>query len=126
MSYFFTFSKQLNSISEDNNILGRFDENNIVTKDENFVTMFEISGITYNSLSEDKMRELLELRNTFINSIGTSYNLTIFQDRDIKELEETKHLSLNKYANTVLNLYNKKIADNVYDNKFYISIFNYS
>lgn len=120
---FLSFSKQLYSLSEHNNILGRFDEYNIVTKDENFVTMFELSGITYNALTEDKMRELLELRNTFISSIETSYNLSIFQDRDIKTLDpKIKYSSENEYANDVLKSYNESIASNIYENRFYLSV----
>jgi len=120
---FFTFSKQLSSIAEDNNILGRFDEFNIVTKNENFVTMFELSGISYNALNEDKMRELLELRNIFINSVDSSFNISIFQDRDIKELDtHIKSTVSNDYANNLLKLYNSEIATNVYENRFYIAI----
>jgi type IV secretory pathway VirB4 component len=120
---FFTFSKQLSSIAEDNNILGRFDEFNIVTKNENFVTMFELSGISYNALNEDKMRELLELRNIFINSVDSSFNISIFQDRDIKELDtQVKSTVSNDYANNLLKLYNNEIATNVYENRFYIAI----
>lgn len=120
---FLAFSKQLNSISEDNNILGRFDEYNIVTKDENFVTMFEIKGISYNALNEEKMSELLELRNLFITSVDSSFNISIFQDRDFKKLNNNVHSTIsNEYATIMLKLFNDKVAANIFENKFYIVI----
>ncbi|RXK00451.1 hypothetical protein CRU98_04645 [Arcobacter sp. CECT 8986] len=117
------FSKPLYSISEDNNILGKFDEYNLVTKDENFVTMFEISGISYNSLNDEKLVELLELRNIFINSVNSLFNISIFQNRDKKEIDNSINLNTNNdYADNLIKLYNNKLSSTIYENKFYIAI----
>lgn len=124
INLFDVFSKPLNSISEDNNILGRFDEYNIVTKNENFVSIFEITGISYNALNEEKMVELLELRNIFINSINSLFNISIFQDRDSNDISKSKikNHKLNSYTNELLEIYNNNLSNTIYENKFYICL----
>ncbi len=114
-------NNKLNSIVEENNILGKYDNFNIVTKDENFVTMFEIEGISYSSKDEAQIRDFLMSRNNFFKSIDSMFYVSIFQKRMKKKINFVNKIE-NKYAREIVDIWNFNMVNNIFDTKYYIVI----
>nr|WP_192957794.1 hypothetical protein [Aliarcobacter butzleri] len=115
------FTKEEHSMIEENNIVGKFDRYNIVTKDENYLTMFEIKGVSYSSKNDEEILDYLKVRNNFFKSIDSMFNISIFQKRSKIDLEY-KFDSKNIYAREMLEEYNKSNQSKTYGNKYYIAI----
>lgn len=115
------FAKELNSIIEENNIIGKFDKYNIVTKDENFLTMFELEGIPYSSKNDEELKKYFHDRNTFLKKVDTMFNISIFQKRG-KSIVSLDQNSYNPYAQQILNKWNEVQKDSIFQNRYYISI----
>lgn len=109
------------SMIDENNIVGKFDAHNIITKDENYLTMFEIKGVSYSSKNDDEILEYLKVRNNFFKSIDSMFNVSIFQKRSKINLEYNFD-SKNIYAREMIEEYNKSNQDKTYVNKYYIAI----
>ncbi|MDY0322056.1 MAG: AAA family ATPase [Arcobacteraceae bacterium] len=116
----FLTSKQ-HSIIEENNIIGRYDTYNLVTKDENYVTMFELTGISYSSKNDEELRKFFDIRKNFFNSVNTMFNISIFQKRNKGILPTTYNIK-NEYAKHVVETYTKSIESQIYSNRYYIAI----
>jgi type IV secretion/conjugal transfer VirB4 family ATPase len=114
-------TKDEHSMIEENNIIGKFDAHNIVTKDENFLTMFEIKGVSYSSKNDDEIKDYLNTRNNFFKSIDSMFNISIFQKRMKIDLDNT-FKSKNIYAREMLEEYNKSNQSKTFVNKYFVSI----
>ncbi len=111
----------VHNIIEENNILGKYDEYNIVTKDENFATMFEVGGISYSSKDEEEIRNFLNSRNNFFKSIDIFFNVSIFQKRTKQKIDFKDDIE-NKYARSIIAKWNSSMSNRSYDTKYYIVI----
>lgn len=74
------------SLIEENNILGIYDKQTLITKDENFVVGIEVYGISYTTLNNDKIFTLLNDRKNAINAINDNVNIKILIRRRKKYL----------------------------------------
>jgi type IV secretion system protein VirB4/ComB4 competence protein len=111
--------KPLHSLIEENNILGKYDEYNLVTKDENLVSMFLIDGISYSSLSDTQVLQMVDIRNDFFKSIPSEISVSVFQKREkIVLTNRTKNLK-NKYAKEIIEVWENEVKG--YQTKYYIS-----
>lgn len=57
------------SICQENNIVGKFDSDFLITKSENFVGGIEISGVNYNSATAQNMSDLFLNRINALNAL---------------------------------------------------------
>ena len=113
------FEKEQYSMISQNNIIGKFDNYNLITKDENFVTMFEIDGVSYGAKTDDEIIEYFKIRNDFFKSVSSLFSITIFKKRAKEKIYHNINID-NIYANNILNKWND---DNEYfNNRYYISI----
>jgi len=115
------FSRELHSLIEENNIIGKYDENNIVTTDENFLSIIEVEGLSYLGLSDDEMEEYIKIRNTFFKQADQLFSISIFMKRQEANYN-TKTITSNSYANEIIEKWNSNINTSSFETKYYIAI----
>lgn len=107
-------SPKINSIAEYLNILGKFDEKTLLTKDENLVRGFKIKGLSYIAMGVEKEAGLHSDRFSFINKIGENVECLVFLRREKSTLNSDSDLrSDNPYANKIIDIWEKdfRLAD---------------
>lgn len=107
-------SPKINSIAEYLNILGKFDEKTLLTKDENLVRGFKIKGLSYIAMGTQKEAGLHSDRFAFINKIDENLECLVFLKREKSTLNSDNELrSDNPYANKIIDIWEKdfRLAD---------------
>lgn len=107
------------SMIEENNILGIYDTNIVVTKDENFVMGVEINGISYISLDDSKIATLFKARQNAVNSVDDNVNMKILIRRRKKQFNKNYNIS-NLHAKKLIDLWEGN--EEVYENSYVILI----
>lgn len=104
---------------EENNILGIYDNNTLITKNENFIAGIEINGISYVSLDDTKIETLLKARHNAINSIDDNVNMKILIRRRKKMFNKNYHIN-NIYAKKLIDIWEGK--EEIYENSYAILV----
>lgn len=104
---------------EENNILGIYDNNTLITKNENFIAGIEINGISYVSLDDTKIETLLKARQNAINSIDDNVNMKILIRRRKKMFNKNYHIN-NIYAKKLIDIWEGK--EEIYENSYAILV----
>ncbi len=112
--------KILYSLNEENNILGKYDENFLITKDENLVSIISINGISYSSLDDDRIEKIFDIRNNFFKGIDPSIAINIFQKRVPLKIESLKKINTNKHVNKIINQWEDDFE--IFNTVYYISL----
>lgn len=107
------------SMVEENNILGIYDNNTLITKNENFVAGVEINGVSYIPLDDSKISSLLKSRENAINSVDDNVNMKIFIRRRKKMFNKNYDIN-NLYAKKLISLWESN--EEVYENSYIILI----
>ena len=111
---------KLHSISEFNNIIGKYDNNNVVLKDLSLNTMFLLEGVNLLTSNSDKYEEYSSIVISFLKSITDDFNVSIFIKKSINnEIYEDK--IPNNISNKIINIHNQHIK-NSYKIRYYISL----
>lgn len=117
----FLFGKSLPknySIIKENNILGIYNDDFIITKKENLVGMITLEGVNYSNLSQNDMCDLFENRLNALNAITEGVELRIITKRR-KYLFNQKYDDIpNIYAREIINLWEGK--EKVYSNEYFL------
>lgn len=117
----FLFGKSLPknySIIKENNILGIYNDDFIITKKENLVGMITLEGVNYSNLSQNDMCDLFENRLNTLNAIAEGVELRIITKRR-KYLFNQKYDDIpNIYAREIINLWEGK--EKVYSNEYFL------
>lgn len=108
------------SMVEENNILGIYNDDFIITKNENFIGIVTLEGINYSNLNEDDMLELFLNRLNALNSIDEGVELKIITKRRQYIFNQQYDEISNEYARKIINLWEGK--EKVFSNE-YILIF---
>lgn len=107
------------SMIEENNILGIYDNNTLITKSENFIAGVEINGISYISLDDAKIETLLKARQNAINSIDDNVNMKILIRRRKKIFNKNYHIN-NIYAKKLIDIWESN--EEIYENSYVILV----
>ncbi|MDR2066219.1 MAG: ATP-binding protein [Endomicrobium sp.] len=114
-----TFAKNLNTLADDNNILGIYNDQTLVTKDANFVIGYELAGISLASMMPDEEEEKAQLRNIFFSKMGDTININIFVKRNSIKLNQNKEFHiLNCYSKPIIEKWEKNY--NAFDVNYYV------
>ncbi|PAF53028.1 hypothetical protein BKH42_08210 [Helicobacter sp. 13S00482-2] len=119
----FLFAKTLPnhySIIEENNILGIYNDDFIITKKENLVGMISVDGVNYSNLNQEDMLELFLNRLNALNAIDEGVELKIITKRREYFFNQKYDDISNEYARRIINLWEGK--EKVFSNE-YILIF---
>ncbi|MBN2965268.1 hypothetical protein JWV37_10785 [Sulfurospirillum sp. T05] len=109
----------LHNMSEETNIIGKFDEHIILTKDGNLSTLLQLQGVSYSSYSLDEQERFLNTRNTFFKSIPPTFSISVFQKRQPISFSSSTDLT-NLYAKEIME---KWEADReVFETKYYVCL----
>lgn len=108
------------SMIEENNIVGIYNDDFIITKNENFIGIITLEGINYSNLNEDDMLELFLNRLNAINAIDNGVELKIIAKRRQYLFNQKYDQISNEYAKKIINLWEGK--EKVFSND-YILIF---
>lgn len=108
------------SMVEENNILGIYNDDFIITKNENFIGIITLEGINYSNLNEEDMLELFLNRLNALNSIDEGIELKIIAKRRQYVFNQEYDEIPNEYARKIINLWEGK--EKVFSNE-YILIF---
>lgn len=108
------------SMIEENNILGIYNDDFIITKNENFIGIITLEGINYSNLNEDDMLELFLNRLNALNAIDEGVELKIITKRRQYTFNQQYEEISNEYARRIINLWEGK--EKVFSNE-YILIF---
>lgn len=106
------------SLISENNILGIYDYNFLITKDENFVTGLTIDGINYLSLNSNMILDSLENRINMLNTIGDNIEIRVVVKRRKVVIDKEYDYIKNRYAREIINTWEKKAT--VFENKYLI------
>lgn len=105
------------SICEENNILGRYDEQFLLTKTENFVAGIELHGINYNSATSNDILDLAITRVNALNAISDDIELRIVAKR--REFYYNRQYDIhNQYAQMLINEWESR--EKVFTNSYYL------
>lgn len=105
------------SICEENNILGRYDEQFLLTKTENFVAGIELHGINYNSATSNDILDLAITRVNALNAISDDIELRIVAKR--REFYYNRQYDIhNQYAQMLINEWEGR--EKVFTNSYYL------
>lgn len=107
------------SLVEENNILGFYDNNTLVTKNENFIMGIEIEGVSYTALDDNNIISLFNQRMNAINAINDSINIKFIIKRRKKYFNKEYNID-NIYAKDIINHWEGN--EKIFENKYYIII----
>lgn len=108
------------SMVEENNILGIYNDDFIITKNENFIGIITLEGINYSNLNEEDMLELFLNRLNALNAVDEGIELKIIAKRRQYVFNQAYDEIPNEYARKIINLWEGK--EKVFSNE-YILIF---
>lgn len=104
------------SMCEENNILGIYNENFILTKQENLVGMLEIQGASYSALKETGLFEYFDSRQKALDALLSEVVVRIYTTRRKTTFKQNNDIS-NPYAKMIVARWENK---DIYENKYFI------
>ena len=114
----FSLQPKIYSMAKESNIMCKYDDNFIITKDFNVCMGIKLKGISYAAVNESEELELAINRNRFFTRLDDSIEMNIIAKKELSLLENDTSTIKNLYAKEVIEKWDKKI--NVYETSYYL------
>lgn len=114
-NYFLGALPKSYSMSEENNILGLYDEHFLLTKNENLVGILRLEGVSYTHLSTEQLQDLFTERQMALDSLEKVVARLVVKRRKIDYKQSIQ--SDSKYLQAILNQFENK---EVYENQYFL------
>ncbi|OOQ14038.1 transporter [Helicobacter pylori] len=114
-NYFLGVLPKSYSMSEENNILGLYDEHFLLTKNENLVGILRLEGVSYTHLSTEQLQDLFTERQMALDSLEKVVARLVVKRRKIDYKQNIQ--SDSKYLQAILNQFENK---EVYENQYFL------
>lgn len=114
----FSLQPKIYSMAKESNIMCKYDDNLITTKDFNVCMGIKLKGISYAAVNESEELELAINRNRFFTRLDDSIEMNIIAKKELSLLENDTSTIKNLYAKEVIEKWDKKI--NVYETSYYL------
>lgn len=114
-NYFLGALPKSYSMSEENNILGLYDEHFLLTKNENLVGILRLEGVSYTHLSTEQLQDLFTERQMALDSLEKVVARLVVKRRKIDYQQNIQ--SDSKYLQAILNQFENK---EVYENQYFL------
>ena len=114
----FSLQPKIYSMAMESNIMCKYDDNLIITKDFNLCMGIKLKGISYAAINESDELELAINRNRFFARLDDSIEMNIIAKKELSLLENDTSTIKNIYAKEVIEKWDKKI--NVYKINYYL------
>lgn len=114
----FSLQPKIYSMAMESNIMCKYDDNLIITKDFNLCMGIKLKGISYAAINENDELELAINRNRFFARLDDSIEMNIITKKELILLENDTSTIKNIYAKEVIEKWDKKI--NVYEINYYL------
>ncbi|EMH42300.1 VirB4 family type IV secretion/conjugal transfer ATPase [Helicobacter pylori] len=114
-NYFLGALPKSYSMSEENNILGLYDEHFLLTKNENLVGILRLEGVSYTHLSTEQLQDLFTERQMALDSLEKVVARLVVKRRKIDYQQSIQ--SDSKYLQAILNQFENK---EVYENQYFL------
>lgn len=114
----FSLQPKIYSMAKESNIMCKYDDNLIITKDFNVCMGIKLKGISYAAVNESEELELAINRNRFFTRLDDSIEMNIIAKKELSLLENDTSTIKNLYAKEVIEKWDKKI--NVYETNYYL------
>ena len=105
----FKFQPKIYSIAQESNIMRKYDDNFIITKDFNLCFGVKLSGISYASINENEEIDLAESRNRFFSRLDDSIEMTIIAKKELEIIHNDTKGVKNPHAKKIIELWEKEI-----------------
>ncbi|MBM0598337.1 VirB4 family type IV secretion/conjugal transfer ATPase [Helicobacter pylori] len=114
-NYFLGVLPKSYSMSEENNILGLYDEHFLLTKNENLVGILRLEGVSYTHLSTEQLQDLFTERQMALDSLEKVVARLVVKRRKIDYKQNIQ--SDSQYLQAILNQFENK---EVYENQYFL------
>lgn len=114
-NYFLGALPKSYSMSEENNILGLYDEYFLLTKNENLVGILRLEGVSYTHLSTEQLQDLFTERQMALDSLEKVVARLVVKRRKIDYKQSIQ--SDSQYLQAILNQFENK---EVYENRYFL------
>ncbi|MGL2634692.1 VirB4 family type IV secretion/conjugal transfer ATPase [Helicobacter pylori] len=114
-NYFLGVLPKSYSMSEENNILGLYDEHFLLTKNENLVGVLRLEGVSYTHLSTQQLQDLFTERQMALDSLEKVVARLVVKRRKIDYQQSIQADS--QYLQAILNQFENK---EVYENQYFL------
>ncbi|GAA8184236.1 VirB4 family type IV secretion/conjugal transfer ATPase [Helicobacter pylori] len=114
-NYFLGVLPKSYSMSEENNILGLYDEHFLLTKNENLVGVLRLEGVSYTHLSTEQLQDLFTERQMALDSLEKVVARLVVKRRKIDYKQNIQ--SDSQYLQAILNQFENK---EVYENQYFL------
>ncbi|WP_187850362.1 VirB4 family type IV secretion/conjugal transfer ATPase [Helicobacter pylori] len=114
-NYFLGALPKSYSMSEENNILGLYDEHFLLTKNENLVGILRLEGVSYTHLSTEQLQDLFTERQMALDSLEKVVARLVVKRRKIDHQQNIQADS--QYLQAILNQFENK---EVYENQYFL------
>ncbi|PDW44882.1 transporter [Helicobacter pylori] len=114
-NYFLGVLPKSYSMSEENNILGLYDEHFLLTKNENLVGILRLEGVSYTHLSTEQLQDLFTERQMALDSLEKVVARLVVKRRKIDHQQNIQ--SDSQYLQAILNQFENK---EVYENQYFL------
>ncbi|EMH06564.1 type IV secretion/conjugal transfer ATPase, VirB4 family [Helicobacter pylori GAM245Ai] len=114
-NYFLGALPKSYSMSEENNILGLYDEHFLLTKNENLVGILRLEGVSYTHLSTEQLQDLFTERQMALDSLEKVVARLVVKRRKIDYKQNIQ--SDSKHLQAILNQFENK---EVYENQYFL------
>ncbi|KAA6507334.1 VirB4 family type IV secretion/conjugal transfer ATPase [Helicobacter pylori] len=114
-NYFLGALPKSYSMSEENNILGLYDEHFLLTKNENLVGILRLEGVSYTHLSTEQLQDLFTERQMALDSLEKVVARLVVKRRKIDYKQSIQ--SDSKHLQAILNQFENK---EVYENQYFL------
>ncbi|WRB06180.1 VirB4 family type IV secretion/conjugal transfer ATPase [Helicobacter pylori] len=114
-NYFLGALPKSYSMSEENNILGLYDEHFLLTKNENLVGILRLEGVSYTHLSTEQLQDLFTERQMALDSLEKVVARLVVKRRKIDYQQNIQ--SDSQYLQAILNQFENK---EVYENRYFL------
>ncbi|MGL2810554.1 VirB4 family type IV secretion/conjugal transfer ATPase [Helicobacter pylori] len=114
-NYFLGALPKSYSMSEENNILGLYDEHFLLTKNENLVGILRLEGVSYTHLSTEQLQDLFTERQMALDSLEKVVVRLVVKRRKIDYQQNIQ--SNSKHLQAILNQFENK---EVYENQYFL------
>lgn len=114
-NYFLGALPKSYSMSEENNILGLYDEHFLLTKNENLVGILRLEGVSYTHLSTEQLQDLFTERQMALDSLEKVVARLVVKRRKIDYQQNIQ--SDSKHLQAILNQFENK---EVYENRYFL------
>lgn len=114
----FSLQPKIYSMAKESNIMCKYDDNFIITKDFNVCMGIKLKGISYAAVNESEELELAINRNRFFTRLDDSIEMNIIAKKELSLLENDTSTIKNLYAKEIIEKWDKKI--NVYETSYYL------